>query len=193
MRRRVQFEFSEPVRLGRLGIAAAQKGVRARHEFADAKRLGDVIVRPEVQAENDVFLLALGREHDDGRLDAALAHRAADLVAVHFGEHDIEQYQVVIARKRQREAALSLRGGIDHAAARDEVVLQPAEQRRIVFDNQDTAAGHAGVPRATVKVLPFPGWLETRTVPPCASTRNRTMASPSPQPPPLRDRRRSAW
>ena len=60
---------------------AAQRRLHAAAELAQRERLGDVVVGAELEAEDLVDLLGLGREHDD-RHRRARAHAPADLEAV---------------------------------------------------------------------------------------------------------------
>ena len=93
-----------------LGLAvvagAAQHGVHARKQLLDLEGLDDVVVRAHLQAGDLVLGLTLGGEHDDGHFHG-LAQLAADLPAVHHGQHDIEQHKV----------GLDLLGHLDGLAA----------------------------------------------------------------------------
>jgi len=49
------------------GCALLRSEMRGREpSIPNPERLGDVIVRTEVEAQDDVFLLALGGQHEDG-------------------------------------------------------------------------------------------------------------------------------
>ena len=93
-----------------LGLAvvagAAQHGVHACKQLLDLKGLDDVVVRTHLQTGDLVLGLALGGEHDDGHFHG-LAQLAADLPAVHHGQHDIKQHEV----------GLDLLGHLDGLAA----------------------------------------------------------------------------
>jgi len=68
---------------------------------------------------------------------------------------------------------------LDAIILRFEVVLQPTQQRRVIFDDQDRrtmpqamasfprVVGSNAAGREIVKVLPQPGWLSTDTLPRC--------------------------
>jgi len=49
-----------------LGPLPAQHGVDARHQFPRREGLGDVVIRPALEAGDLVALLGPRREHDDG-------------------------------------------------------------------------------------------------------------------------------
>ena len=66
-----------------------------------------------------------------------LAHGAADLVAVDLGQHDVEQHEVGRGRERQFRPASPSAAVSTSQPRGNEGVLQAAQQRRLVFDNQD--------------------------------------------------------
>jgi hypothetical protein len=81
-----------PVRLAR-PLRPAQQGVDPGRQFAHRKRLGQVVVRPDGQAHQQVGLVAPGGEHEDGH--GALGLQApADLQAVEAGQHDVQDHQI---------------------------------------------------------------------------------------------------
>jgi hypothetical protein len=91
-----QLERLDRVVLVRVGLPharAPQRRLDARAELAHGERLGDVVVRPELEAEHLVDLLGLRGEHDD-RHRGARAQAAADLEAVHPREHHVEDHEV---------------------------------------------------------------------------------------------------
>ena len=103
--RDVDLELADAERLGRLSAAAgpAGHGADTRDELAEAERLDDVVVRPELEADDAVDLLALGG-HDDDRHVRPGAQLPADGVAVHVGQPQVEKHEVGLGR-RERLAA----------------------------------------------------------------------------------------
>ncbi len=89
------FEFVD--RLAGAGVLpAAQDGTDPRHQLQHAERLGDVVLRAEVQPGHLVGLRPAGREQDDreaGRF-RVLFQAAQGLEPVHAGEHDVQQEDV---------------------------------------------------------------------------------------------------
>src|SRR5436190_12877368 len=84
-------EISEAHDLNGRGSAAAQERIGACDQFAELEGFGDVIVGAEIESEDDVLLLALGREHDDGHVESVAAHDAADFVTIYLRQHDVEE------------------------------------------------------------------------------------------------------
>ena len=68
MPRHVNQQVAEPHLVARFlpGFAPRKDFFDAEQEFARAERLGQVIIRAQLQAEHPVNLGGLGREHDDG-------------------------------------------------------------------------------------------------------------------------------
>ena len=77
-----------------LGLAAApEHRAHPGDELPRGERLGHVVVRAELQADDLVDLAVLGGQHDH-RDVGALAQRPADLAAGQAGQHEVEQDQV---------------------------------------------------------------------------------------------------
>ena len=90
--------FHEFACLGRRGrragwLVPAQHGFYPGHQLFRVKGFDHVIVGAQLQSQHLVKGLALGGQHDDGYL-AFGAKLPADLIAVHAGQHQIQQYQI---------------------------------------------------------------------------------------------------
>ena len=72
----------------------AQHGLNAGFDFAQAKRLGDVIVGAHFQAQNLVDYIVLGGEHQNGHLRILLSQLLADGQAVHLWQHQVEYHHI---------------------------------------------------------------------------------------------------
>src|SRR4051794_3730097 len=73
---------------------AAERRLHARAELAHRERLGDVVVGAELEPEDLVDLLRLGREHDDRHGLALRPQAPADLQAVHARQHHVQDHEV---------------------------------------------------------------------------------------------------
>lgn len=73
--------------------AAPQNGPDAGHQLARAVRLGHVVVRAQLQAEQDVVLGRAGGEHQDGDVVVRAQHPAHPEPVDHR-EHQIQDDQV---------------------------------------------------------------------------------------------------
>ncbi len=79
---------------GRLpAVRPPQDGVDAGDELFDREGLGDIIVGAELQSDDFIGLVPLGRQHDDRERGQRLRppDLAANLEAVDLGEHEVEQ------------------------------------------------------------------------------------------------------
>ena len=82
---------------------APQRRLHAGAELAQRERLGDVVVGAELEAEDLVDLLGLGREHDD-RHRRARAQAPAHLEPVDAGHHHVEHDEVERSSRRSARA-----------------------------------------------------------------------------------------
>ena len=185
-RRGVEPAFPELMRRGPALAAAAQDRLGAREQFLDAEGLRHVVVRAQLEPEHDVGFLALGGEHEDRHVELLRAQEAADLVAVHLRQHQVEDEQIGPHRERQLQPRIAIRSGLHAVALILEVVLQPAHQHGIVFDDEHGFV-HCAEGSVMVNVLPRPGSPCTRIFPPSCATSRCTMLSPSPHPACARD------
>ena len=77
----------------RLGVRAAEHSAHTRYELAWGKRLRDVVVCAEVEADDAVRLLPARRQQYDRQRGAA-ADPATELEAVGAREHDVEDDEI---------------------------------------------------------------------------------------------------
>ena len=126
-------------------LTAAQHGLDAGDEFAHGEGLGHVVVSADFEADDAVDFVVAGGEHQDGD-GAAAADLAADVEAVHAGEHEVEHQEVGLVGEGEFEAAFAVGGGFDLVALAAEVVGDGAGEAFLVLDDQDP--GHCVSPRA---------------------------------------------
>lgn len=79
---------------------AAEQGADPGDEDDVTEGLGQVVVGAGVQALGLVVLAVLGGQHEDRHLVSGGSQVRADAVAVHTGQHDVEDHQVVAALTR---------------------------------------------------------------------------------------------
>jgi len=132
-------------RLAGLLGRTAEDGVDAGDEDLAGKRLGDVVVGAELEAEDDVGLLGLGGQHDDRGLGAFLggADTAADFEAVEPREHQIEKDEARVLLEDLVEARFAV-GGHDDAfeAGGAEGDGEDFADGIVVFDDNDFFVCH---------------------------------------------------
>ncbi len=115
-----------------------------REEFLPRERLGDVVVRPDLHAGDQVADLALDREHRDrdvARFRSALERRA-DFPARQLGHHDVEQdeVRVILDRLLDALAPVAREDGAVPGVVEDR--LDDEKDVFVVVDDQDALCRH---------------------------------------------------
>lgn len=126
---------------------AAQDRLDARIEFGQRERLDQIVVGTAAQTLQAIIERVAGSEHDHRHLAAGFAQAAAELVAIHAGQHDVEDDQVVMPGQRQMQSARPVARAIDDMTGGFEVVDDVGEDVRVVFDDQQTHALETSVCR----------------------------------------------
>src|SRR5688572_11015579 len=187
MGRGVALRFSGPTQ---------QRG-DAGDELQDAERFGDVVVRPEPESPDFVGLLSVRRQDEHRHVQAVLAQRSQDAIAIEARKHQVQDDEIRPRASRLRQSCRTVGRDFDDVTLNLEIVPKAISQIRVVLDDQDRA--HAGTcePDAaaslsgaagsasgssTTKREPPPGASSTQTVPPWSVTRSRTTARLMPVP-----------
>jgi len=144
---------------GRARPRSAQDGADARQELPRVERLGEVVVGPELEADDLVDVVALGGEHDDGdgRRSGRGPEPAAHLQAVDSGQHHVEQHHVEPAPAESGEAALPVARDRDVDVVPGEILGHQRAQTGVVLDEE------RGRPRRGGRLhgMWCPCWLRT--------------------------------
>lgn len=122
----------------------AQLRTNAGQQHGKAERLRDIVVRARFEAENRVRIGVVPGQHDDRRLEAALAQAADNFAAVGIGQADIHQHEVGrVAFRRQRAFRAGIDGGCLELLVKRQLLHQGIAQIGIVIHDQDLAGvGH---------------------------------------------------
>jgi hypothetical protein len=88
---------------------APQQCADAGEELRQCKRLDEIIVSTQVEAEYSVLDSVSGGQDQDWRLDRAFAERLQDLEAVAAREHEVQQHQIEALGVRPKKAVLARR------------------------------------------------------------------------------------
>lgn len=98
----------------------------AQLEFLDVERLGDVVVGAQLQAGDAIRALVALSQEDDRDMTGArgLAQLAADCVAVHIGQHDVQHDQLGQLFARQGEGIATARRHLHIVALPGEINAQ---------------------------------------------------------------------
>jgi hypothetical protein len=117
--------------------SVAQHRAHPRQQLGDGKRLGDVVVGAELEAQHLVGLGRARRQHHDRGRCRALAQLAADIEAVLARQHQVEDDEVGIERRCAHQSLLAVRCGLHLIAFELEIVTQAEQHLRLVLDHQN--------------------------------------------------------
>ena len=122
---------------GRLHAAGtAQHGFDPGDELARAERLDQVVVGAQPEAVDALVLAGLGRQHEDGHVGAA-ADVAADLLAGHVGQHEVEHDEGRAHALGERQAVGAVAGDEHRVAVALEVGAHDLLHGGLVVDDDD--------------------------------------------------------
>lgn len=123
----------DAARFEHLRHPAAQQRADPREQFGEPERLGHVIVRARVEADDEIDLVGARGEHQHRQFGAARAQSAAHFQPVHPGQPEIEHEQVDPVRGGRGEHRRAVGDDLDLVP----LPVQRAGQRlgdgRIVF------------------------------------------------------------
>src|SRR5215510_6001512 len=123
-----------------VAVGATQQGFDARHQLHEAERLRHIIVRPDLQPDDLVDLLAARGEHDDRRGGASGSELFADVEPAHLRKHHVQDDQVQVLLRSQAQPGGAVTRDLHRIAFVLEAVAQRYGHRLIVFDNQNFSA-----------------------------------------------------
>src|SRR5918998_543739 len=132
---------AEPIVVELVGALARRDGgpahdrPHARDQLTHCERLGDVVVCPQLQPHDPVYLVVLGRQHDDGHV-ALGADPTADLRAIELWEHDVEDDEVRLVGLEGLEGLLTVAHRFNLETLPLEGMGQHLLERRLVVHNE---------------------------------------------------------
>ncbi len=84
----------------RTAAAAAKKRMDARHQFAHTERFDHIIIRPGIKSAQAVRFRRARRQQQNRKRGILAMQPAAEVQSVSGRQHDIEQNQIRVARKK---------------------------------------------------------------------------------------------
>ena len=115
---------------------AAQDRLNAREHLLHLEGLGDIVVRALLEPRDLVDGLALGSEHDDGRL-AVLPDGAQHAPAVQNRQHQVQQHQIGLEPSVKLHALSAVVGNVDGVAFLFQIHLDQFGDIGVVFHDED--------------------------------------------------------
>ena len=140
-RHEVHLQVGEAQHGGRLrgGAAAApQQRAHAREQLGEGEGLDEVVVGAAFEALHAVFNFVPRGEHEHRGLVAFGAQGRQHAVAVHAGQHHVEQHEVVAAARGQAAAFDAVARHVHDIAVFAQALVQVLGQFGFVFDDKDT-------------------------------------------------------
>ncbi len=139
MNRLAQFKAAGVhLQVARHGIDPAQQGLDPRHQLGHRKRLGQVIVGAQLQAEDAVQFAGACAGDDDRCVARHGAGATADFQAVDAGQHQVEDQCIPAALLEQAHAFVAI-GTVGHLELLvAQVQADQVGDMGIVLDHQDS-------------------------------------------------------
>ncbi len=132
----IDFQATEPQRGVLSTVAASQNGAQPRQQLSGLEWLWQVVVGPQLQADDSIDRIATRGQHQHRRVPPG-AHFAADFQAVHVRKHQIEHHGIIVCARESLECRRSQRRNGHTHAGLAEILAEHLGQARIVFDQQD--------------------------------------------------------
>ena len=123
--------------LGR-GLAAPQQRPHARQQLDEGERLHQVIVGALFEAFDAVVERAARAQNQDRRAGLAVADLLQHLQAVHIGQHEVENHQVVIGGVDVVERGGAVGRGIHGVSRALEAAAEEVGDALFILDDQDS-------------------------------------------------------
>jgi hypothetical protein len=148
---------------GSAALDAAQDRPEPRHQLSRRAGLGDVVIRSQLQADDPVDVVALGREHENR--DAALPADAPErLDAAQARQHDVQDHDRIASRQRFRGAAVSIVDSGRLEALLLEILAEHLAQLDVVINQEHSR--HRSRIHYYVAMIPLVSRLAPRFGPP---------------------------
>jgi len=116
----------------------------AGEQFARVEGLGQVVVGTDLEADDAVHILDLGREHDDRRQVVGGTQAAADRQAVLARQHQVEHDQVHGFAGQQAVQRLGVLGQQHLEAFLRQVAAQQVADAGVVVDDDHAVGARVG-------------------------------------------------
>ena len=141
-RGRVEAQVADREHRRPLGRAAPGERPQPGEQLGERERLRQVVVGAGVEAADAILDRVARGQHQHRRPDAVRAQPAADLDAVHAGEHQVEHDRVVLGRARHPQRVFAGAGDVGGVRLLDEPAPQQRRELGLVLDDQHAHAAH---------------------------------------------------
>jgi len=128
-------------------LCLSQPGLNPGHQDIHVEGLGDVVNRPELEAQHLIQGTPSRGEEDDRRADLGAKSRQS-IQTIDAGKADVKQDQVGMVSSGQRQGVLGVRTAAYPIACLLQIEGQAASEQRIVIDNEEMSRHVATIPPA---------------------------------------------
>jgi hypothetical protein len=118
----------------RVASRAPDNGLDAGDQLAPVERLGEIVVRADAEPFDLVVQSIQSGQDEDGGLDAGGAQSAQHFVAIHVGQHQIQDDDVVVVKLADFEPILAHVRDVTDKALRPEHHLYALGGCGIILD-----------------------------------------------------------
>ncbi len=118
-------------------LPAPDERPHARLQLRQVERLGEVVVRADVESLDAVFERVARGEHHHRDARTAPAQAPQDLEPVELGQAEIENHEVVVLRGQHVVRLVAVPRAVHRVVGRAQRARQAIGQDRIVFDYED--------------------------------------------------------
>ena len=134
----VDFEIADVQDRGSRFIFPADHGANAGEQLGEDKGFDEVVIRALFEADDAILRGVLGGEEEDHGSGALLAELAQDGEAVNFGQHDVQDDDVVLAIAGVPECGLSVGGFIDCETGFAQALNERFAKGLEIFNNEES-------------------------------------------------------
>lgn len=124
---------------------ASEDGIDTSEEFLDAEGFDDVVVGAGAQAVDAILFFAFGGEDDDGEGWVSGTEFLEDVHAEHSREDQVQEDEIAVGGESGGESGVSVGGFCGKEAMEGEGIDDTLSDGVVVFDYEDTSAGHNGI------------------------------------------------
>ncbi len=154
MRRRIQDKIGNGYFGGAQLTGTAEQRAQAREQFAEFKRLGEVIVSAVIEACDAVFHGVARGQHQNGHALPRFSQLAANFKTVATGNHHIEDHQVVRIDRHLIKRIVAGIGDIHGIGLFAQALGHESRDAPIVFNEQEPHASIIRQVQGKVRDLP---------------------------------------
>lgn len=120
-------------------LCPAKQRLDARQQLRDAEGLGEIVIGPDLEPQHPIQFAGLGGEHQDGDVVGSGAQPLADRQAIHAGQHQVQDHQIIAGLRKALYPFRAVTDDIRLALDITQMHLHQPRDIGVVFYDQDLA------------------------------------------------------